>query len=176
MKVCEVSVFLARKLQAAGIKIDVELVARASLLHDIFKIAVLKDPNPNKFHPRAFTQEELAFREELRNKYPGKHESEIAYDILKEDHPRLALTILNEGNPHYTKKNQEESLIHYADMRVFRDDVVGLDKRFAYIKEKYCPEEELWNESLRSTLEMENNIFQHLNFKPEDLKREFEGA
>ncbi|MBS3116521.1 hypothetical protein J4421_02895 [Candidatus Woesearchaeota archaeon] len=171
LKVNKIAVFLAKKLQESGVKINLDVVDRGSLLHDLFKIAAIENPYPNKFHKRAFTPEELAMRERLRQKYPGKFENEIAYEELKEPYPKLALVLKKEGDPYNRTRNWEESIIHYVDMRTLRDDIVSLDARFAYFEEKYKRDDPFWSDYLPYCRQEEKKIFQHLSFKPEDLDK-----
>jgi len=121
LKVQEVAVFLAGKLKNSGVKINIELVQAAALLHDLFKMAGIKDPKPNQHHQIVFSKEELAMREKLRKEFPGQHETKIAYEIFKDRFPELALTLLHEGDLHITDRTIEEALITYVDYRIFKE-------------------------------------------------------
>ena len=169
LKVQQAAVFLAKRLEQTGININVELVRAASILHDLFKMAGINDPKPNKHHQVTFTREELAMRKTLRKKFPGQHETQIAYEIFKEEFPELAQTLLNEGNPLLRKRTIEESVIHYADYRIFNNQVVLLEERFAYFKKRYPAPEGFWSSYLDYCKEEESRIFKSLKIKPEEL-------
>jgi 5'-deoxynucleotidase YfbR-like HD superfamily hydrolase len=174
VKVQEVANFLAKKLHEKGTKIDLELVRTGSLLHDLFKIAAIKDIKPNCFNQQIFTKEELEIRKELQEKFPGKYENEIAYEIFKDEFPELAITIKQEGDPFNKNKNWEETLIHYADSRIFKDKVVTLEERYSYFIERYKAPSGFWEDKLADCKKQESKIFEIIDLKPETLKLEME--
>ena len=169
LAVQKVAVFLAEQLLTAGISLNLELVRAGSLLHDLFKAVSIQDTKSDKWNRRKFTEEEEAMREELRKKYAGKFENEIAFDIFKDRYPELALVLKNEGDPYRRERTWEESLIHYADYRIFQDTVVSLESRFAYFREAYPAKEGFWEEYLAYCKREEEKIFEHLPFSPEEL-------
>ena len=169
LKVREVAVFLAEHLRNSGIGINVDLVDRASLLHDLFKAAVIKETRPNKFHQHEFSAEELKMRGFLREKYPGLYEGEIAYLFFKEDYPEMALTLKNCSNHKNLDPSWEELVIHYADFRVFREEVVPLEVRKKYLEEVYPAQEGRWDFYLEKMREVENRINVNLPFELKDL-------
>ena len=174
IKVQEVAVFLANKLREANIEIDTELVRAGSILHDLFKAAAIKDVTPDKFHSRSFTEEELEMRKNLIKRFPGKFENEIAHEIFKEEFPELAITIKREGDPHNKNRNWEETVIHYADTRVFKEDVVTLEERYSYLNEKYKAPNGFWNEKLNEIKQEEEKIFSIIRLNPNELKLKIE--
>jgi len=177
LKVREIAVFLANKLKESGVDINIELVDRVALVHDLFKAAAIKDPTPNKFHTRALTEEELAMRLELRAKYPGMHETEIAYEIFRFDYPEFAKEVLSEGAFEVRERSLEVSVVHYSDYITQQNIVVTLEERYDYFKQKYENTDEHWDKSLLASKEEERKIFQHLTITPEDLKHTInEGA
>jgi hypothetical protein len=165
-----IAVFLAKKVQETGRIINVELVSLGSLLHDLFKMAAIKDVSPNEFHNKVFSEEELAMREHLRTTYPGMYENQIAYEIFKQEFPELATTLLNEGNPRLRERTIEESIIHYADYRIFKEQVVALQARFDYFRKRYQAPDGFWDDYYEYCLQEEAKIFKDLAFKPEDLR------
>jgi hypothetical protein len=171
LRVNVLSNFLAKKLQEASVPINLTLVDRGSLLHDLFKMAAIKNVTPTKMHPRSFSEDELAMRTKLRETYPGLFESQIAYEIFKDEFPALATVLKNEGDPNNRQKTWEESIIHYADMRMLKNDIVSLADRFAYARERYSGTSEYWDDYLAYALQEEAKIFQHLNIQPQDLKQ-----
>lgn len=162
--------FLAKELSAHGEKIDIELVDRLSLLHDLFKMAVIKELKPNKHHFNTYTPEEIAMWKELRQKYAGKFEGEVAFEIFQEEFPQFALSLKNYGRPSQDGKTPEEKLVHYADWRVFNQEVVPLTQRLSYLQETYPHPQEYWEKVIKEMQGYEQNLFQKLSFPPEQLK------
>ncbi|MFH1275967.1 MAG: PEP-utilizing enzyme [Candidatus Woesearchaeota archaeon] len=175
-KVTEVCIFLAQKFIEKGLKVNIELIEKAGLLHDMFKIAVIKNTTPNKYHTRAFTSEELKMREELREKYPGKYENEIFYEIFHEKYPELAELILNGTNPISEERTLEEKILNYADARVLRDEIVSLDERFVYLREYYEEEDGFWDRRLEVDKKLEQDILEKIDILPEELKEMVENG
>ena len=176
LKVQEAAVFLARELCKSGVEINVELVRAGSILHDLFKMAGIKDLKSSRHHPVVFSEDELAMREELRKQFPGKHETQIAHEIFKDEFPELALTLLHEGDPYLLEKTIEEALITYVDYRIFKERIVSLDERFAYFAEVYAAKNNLWEIALEHNRKIEQELFKKMSFTPEELGRVIEHA
>ncbi len=117
LQVERVAVFLARKMKQAGEKVDVELVGRAALLHDIDKTKTL----------------EQGFRH-----LHGK----ISRALLeKEGFPKIG-AIAEKHHIYYILgekpfSNWEEKIVYYADKRVNHDQIVSLEDRFKYLAASY---------------------------------------
>jgi hypothetical protein len=166
----QIATFLAKKLVETGLVLDVELISVAALLHDLFKFAAIPDLKKNLIYRHlTYSEEELAIRKKLREKYPNMYENEIAYKVFKEEFPELALLIKRGSDPRLQDKNFIESLVHYADYRVKQNSVVSLRERFAYFKGTYPAPEGFWDAQEKYCQQIENNIFTHLSFKPEEL-------
>jgi len=178
LKVREVAVFLAKKLTGRGLDIDLELVDRTALLHDLFKVVVIKDPRPNKFHKRAFTEEETEMWKKLREKYAGMYESEVAYEVFKDEFPELAAAIKNSSDIKNKDKSWEELAAHYADFRVFRNQVASNEEIFAYLKEQYpvSGDDDVWEKFSQLLKEEEEKLFLYLDFSPDNLAIEVENG
>jgi len=99
----ELAVKLAKKISADGIKVDIDFVQRACLLHDILRLS-------GRGH------EEAAY-EFLKNDYP-----QLAAAIRKHAYKSL----LDEKLKPCTI---EEKIVYYADKRVMHDKVVPLMER-----------------------------------------------
>ncbi|HLC52437.1 MAG TPA: HD domain-containing protein [Candidatus Nanoarchaeia archaeon] len=169
LKVQEVSVFLAKKLQEAGIKINLELVRAGAILHDLFKMAAIEKIGDNPHQIYSFSKEQLAMRDELRKRFPNKYETEIAYEIFKEEFPELAVLLLREGQHDIEDKKIEEALINYVDYRTFKEEIVSLEERFAYFAEVYNPPNDYLQKALELSRETERTVFERLDIKPEEL-------
>tara|TARA_Y100000310_G_C20455398_1_gene702797 strand:- start:180 stop:821 length:642 start_codon:yes stop_codon:yes gene_type:complete len=174
LKVQEVAVFLAKELNKVGFNLNVELVSKTAVLHDLFKVVALDDLSPNKHHSYEHSEEEIAMWKHLRTKYPGMHETDVLYLIFKDDYPDFALNLKNHGNPFVENKLIEENLVHYCDWCVFKDKIVILSSRIDYCKEVYPQDEKFWSKDIIHMKEFEDKVLSKLSFKPEELKTEFE--
>jgi putative nucleotidyltransferase with HDIG domain len=114
MQVNKVANFLAKKINENGTKVNLELVDRASLLHDLDKHLTLETNN----------------------------HSVVTREILNEKgFPELADAAANHMLENIIKKNGlktiEEKIVYYADKRVNHDKIVPLSERFAYLRKRY---------------------------------------
>jgi len=177
LKVKEVAVFLAKKLRESGVEINVELVDRSALFHDLFKVVILEKLEANlEYHPEEYSAEEISMWEKLRKKYRGLYENEVAYEILRKDYPELAAAVKNSSDPRNQKKSWEETIVHYADWRVFKESVVQLNERLDYFKQRYPKNDDIWNQYKFVIKDIENKIFTNLDFTPELLKENLQNG
>lgn len=133
LAVNKLAVFLAKRLNEKGRNINVDLVDRASLLHDIVRVCDFKELDYTHFEG-PITEEDRAKWEEIRTKYKGIPHEDAAYNILKEKYPELALTIKKHRyiimlDEKERPKTWEEKLVYYADMRVMHDKIMPLKER-----------------------------------------------
>ncbi len=182
----EVSVFMAQEIQKSQ-KLqklqkkphpppNIEFVRALSILHDLFKAVTLKELNPHhKYHPYPYNDQEIAMWRTLRERFTGKYEGEIAYEIFHKEFPQLAASLHKASAPgiHVNEKTFEENLVHYVDWRVFKTDIIPLKDRLVYLREMY-PTAKLRHEEEQEMIQFETEIFSHLPFAPQDLKPEFE--
>ena len=179
LKVRDVAVFLAHTLAEAGVAIDIEVVDRMALFHDMFKMVALADEKiaHNKFHTTRFSAEELAMREKLRQQFLGMHESEIAYEILKEKYPEFAARLKLEGSFTLDFDTWEERVVRYVDMVVLGTTIVPLQQRVSYLREMYSGKPlAYWDEFERKIQKEEEKIFSQLSFPPAELAAEMNKA
>ncbi|MBI4983121.1 HDIG domain-containing protein [Candidatus Woesearchaeota archaeon] len=169
LKVREVALLLAQKLKNKGIDIDLELIGKAALLHDLFKVVSFKELKSNRFHDYVFTPEETAMWRFLREKYPKMYEGEVAYVFFNEDYPELALSLKNISDLKKQDKTWEELLVHYADWRVFRNNIVSVQERMDYLREVYPRTYEEWERDFHTTLAFEQRIMEKIGLSPEQL-------
>ena len=133
--VAKLAVFLAQRLNENAEAVNVTLLERAGLLHDMMRVFDFQQPDYNQFE-RNLPQQEKAKWHRLRAKYKAMTHEDAAYDVLKERYPVLALTIkrhrymamLDEKD---CPETWEEKLLYYADMRVMHDKIVPLKQRLA---------------------------------------------
>jgi uncharacterized protein len=142
-KVNEVAVFIARRLKEKGIDIDVKLVDRASLLHDLDKIPTLDDI---RRHGK-MTAEML-------------EEKGISREIQK---------IIINHHPGGNFENWETKVVNYADKRVTHDKIVSLKERFEYARKTYPEYHDRGLE--KRYYELEKEMFGIIGMKPEDLEK-----
>ena len=169
-KVRKVAVFLAERLQDKKIPIDVEFVSCLGYFHDLCKMVVIKDFGKNEFHKdAAITQEQAIFWAEMRKKYPQHYEGEMAYEIFKDLYPELALSLKKISSPKNETPSWEELVVHYADLRVLREQVVLVSERLAYLRQRYPRSDEIWKSHEQKVRQLEQKIFSQLSFHPDDL-------
>ncbi len=170
LKVRDVAFFLAKELKEQGVDINLELVKCTALLHDLFKMVSLKSLEPTKHHSYIFSNEEREMWKKLREKYPQMYEGEVAHLVFKEQYPELAIALKNVSNPRLEKHTWEELVVHYADSRVFKENVVLVEDRLNYLKEAYPKAEGIWDGYYQKIKAKENKIFTNLNLTPNKLK------
>jgi len=133
LAVAKLAVFLAERLKEKGTAVDVDLVDRACLLHDIARVCDFEELNYSNFE-QAVTEQDRAKWQQIREKYKEIRHEDIAYEILREKYPLLALTIKKHRYmamlDEKTRPNTwEEKLLYYADMRVMHDKIAPLKTR-----------------------------------------------
>lgn len=161
--------FFASKLKEAGMDIDLELIDRMALVHDLFKAVTLDLTKPDPFHNYTASEEELAKWRELKEKYEGLHESKIFFEVFGEEFPEFSQAVKNSSHP-LREKNVEELIVHYIDWRTLKEDLVTLEKRWEYLYDKYPQNREIYKESAKLIKQEERDLFLHLDFSPEELK------
>ena len=148
--VAKVAQAIAKGLRGAGLDISLEKTTAASLMHDIGKTSSL---NSAKDHAEIGRQ--ICLQNNLE---------EIA-DIVGE-HIRLKDYRIN-------GKYSEKEIVFYADKRVNHDKIVGLEKRLAYLIERYGKNQEGLEDAIRLNFDLckkiEKKLFTKLCFGPEML-------
>ena len=142
---------IAMKLKAKGVEVNIELVDRASFLHDLDKAKTVETGNHSK----------------------------IAFESIKGKYPEVAEVIRNHnfGNILDGLNTWEDKIVNYADKRSTEDNIVTLEQRFEYGRKRYSHK----NEDDRGKAEelfraLEKEIFEHLDFAPDELKQVMENA
>ena len=111
-KVCEVAMKVCDILEKKGINANRDLTSAAALLHDIAKVK------------------------------EGDHVFNGSKIVKSLGFPEVARIISKHGLAHLDKeecqpKSVEEKIVFYADKRVKHDQIVPVEKRFEYIRERY---------------------------------------
>ena len=126
-------VFLAERLNDAGRTVDVDLVDRACLLHDLFRVCEFPLEDFSAFEPPVTEADKATWRR-LKAQYDGTRHEDAVAAFLSEAYPVLAETIRKHR---YTAivdgqdkpRTWEEKLVYYADKRVMHDAIVPLRER-----------------------------------------------
>jgi putative nucleotidyltransferase with HDIG domain len=147
LAVAKLGVFLAERLKEKGTAVDVDLVERACLLHDIVRVCDFREIDYGNFEQTVSEQDEAKWQH-IKATYEGIGHEDAAYEILKEKYPALASTIKKHKymamlDEKTRPKTWEEKLVYYADMRVMHDKIVPLETRLKEAHER--------NASLRSS-------------------------
>lgn len=150
-QVCRVALCLVDHLNHSITGLNRSLVQAAALLHDITKTRSFKTGENHATSGRELLMEK-GFPDVAR--IVGQH-------VHLDDGPR-------------GKGVGEALIVNYADKRVLHDEIVSLERRMAYIMERYGREEAhrerimlLWEESR----ELEERLFRFIDFSPGELVR-----
>lgn len=150
-QVCRVALCLVDHMNHSSARLNRPLVQAAALLHDITKTRSFETGEDHAFTGQEMLKER-GFPEVAR--VVGQH-------VHLENETRDA-------------EADEARVVNYADKRVLHDEVVSLEKRMAYIVERYGREAShrerimrLWEESRR----LEACLFRDIDFAPGELLR-----
>ena len=182
--VAKLAVFLARRLNEKGEAIDVELLDRAGLLHDMMRVFDFQQPDYNRFE-RNLPEQEKAKWQRLHAKYKAMTHEDAAYDVLKSKYPAVALTIkrhrymamLDEKD---RPDSWEDKLLYYADKRVMHEKIVPLKERLAEGHKRNVLSHGSETKSKINTAkvdpmieELEKEIFEKIGLDPPEVTHDF---
>ena len=174
LNVRNVSLFIGGRLKENGVNINLDLVNCLALLHDLFKVVSLSELKPSKFHHYEYSEDEIEMWKQLRKKYLGMYEGEVAFEIFKDEFPEMALGLKRLSDPHIEDKTWEEFVVHYADWRVFKNKIVSIKERLDYAREVYPREKGAWEADEKIIRDFEGNILENVNINPYKLAEEME--
>src|SRR3989344_1036796 len=171
--VSQVATFLAQQLNKNNFSINIEIVQRLSLLHDLLKVVVLENLD---YPPMNFIANELeiAMHKKLKQQFPHTNEVRAAHLIFKNEYPEFAQLFLELEE--FTKNptaniSAETHLVHYTDYRIMNNEILLLDERMSQLYNRYehfIKKKNIdWGKVKKILWEYEQNIFKHLYFKPE---------
>lgn len=150
MVVEKIAGVIAKGLNEAGMEISLERVVAGALMHDIGKTLCL-----NTREDHAVKGMEICLQHNFDEiaEIVGEHISLMSYS------PDESIN--------------EKEIIYYADKRVNHDKVVSLDERLDYLIVRYARNQDRLTKLIRANFdlcrEVEAKLFEHLNFRPEDL-------
>ncbi len=182
--VAKLAVFLAQRLNEQCEEVNIALLKRACLLHDLLRAHDFKESDYNKFEQNLPEQEKTKWKK-LRTKYKACSHEDAAYDILKDKYPALALTIKRHRymtllDEKEKPQSWEEKLLYYADKRVMHHKIVPLEQRLieGHKRNAYqhgSPEQSKINTSKVDPLiyKMEKEIFEKIALDPLEVTEEF---
>lgn len=174
----KIAVSLAEELKAAGEPLNLDLVDILSLLHDLFKPAALERLTTEPKFKCYPTKKQIEFWKAMKKKYKAKHETALFAEVFDAEFPEFAKLMLHYGNHDMltSKKSREEQIVHYADWRVYCDEIISLKQRTddLLIRYKHKIEENkgglaLWQTRVADECGVEISIFHKLKIKPEQL-------
>ena len=158
------------KFLAEKANLDTNLIESACLLHDVMKSVTLKTLEKNeKLNYSGPSEEELEVWKNLKEKYSNMHETEIIYEILKEDYPEFAKFMLDVGKIHEVSDDIRIVIVQYSDMRSKGDEIVSIQERIEDLKTRYKFDEKWWQAELKFANEREKVIIKKLGISPNDV-------
>jgi len=184
LAVARLGVFLAERLSERGTAVDVDLVDRACLLHDIARVCDFKEIDYSNFD-QTVTEQDKAKWQQLMGEYEETGHEDAAYQILREKYPLIALTIRKHKYMAMLEEKTrpstwEEKLVYYADMRVMHDKIVPLETR---LKEAHKRNAHLHGTEAQAKIntakvdpliyKLEEEIFGRIGLNPLDVTDEF---
>ena len=184
--VARLGVFLARRLAERGIDVDVDLVARACLLHDLFRVCDFPLEDFSWFE-QPVTEEDKAKWRRLKAKNSQHRHEDAAHAFLKDKYPVLAETIrkhkytavIDESD---SLESWEEKLVYYADKRAMHDTIVPLKERLEEAHKRSALAFPETDGARRTAMErkvdariftLEAEIFDPIDLCPDDVTDEF---
>lgn len=152
----KLAVFLAQRLNEKGILVDINLVDRACLLHDIFRICESKNSEAHE---------------------------DAAYNLLKGKYPALALAVKKHRYQSLLCEKErpitwEEKLVYYADKRVMHDKIVSLKERLEEAHKRNAPRPKAQDKIDTAKIDrliykLEEEIFDKAGMDPLEVTAEF---
>ncbi|MBU1260937.1 MAG: HD domain-containing protein [Planctomycetes bacterium] len=141
------AVELAKRILRNGIKIDIDFVHRACLLHDIMRVCDFSKPIDDIFD-EPITEKDREKWQQLSQRHKGLRHEDAACEFLKAEYPKIALAIKKHAyksllNEKLKPQTIEEKIVYYADKRVMHNKVVSLAERLEEGHSRNtCPAEE----------------------------------
>lgn len=177
-------VFLAERLRERGQAVDVDLVERACLLHDLLRVCdfPLKDFSGLA---QPVTDADVAKWRRMKQQHEGTRHEDAAAAFLGEKYPVLAeairkhrYTALVDGDDR--PRTWEEKLVYYADKRIMHDGIVPLrtrladaHRRNAFRREAAGITDELLARVDAAIFKLEAEIFDVIGIEPDSITAEF---
>jgi len=182
----KVGVFLACRLAEKDLDVDVDLVERACLLHDLFRVCDFPLEDFRWFEQPVTEADKTKWRR-LKAKHGHHRHEEAANAFLKDRYPVLAETIRKHR---YTSvideedalESWEQKLVYYADKRAMHDTIVPLAERLDEAHQRSAialakagqPRRRDMEEKVDALIfQLEAEIFSRLDLHPNDVTDAF---
>lgn len=170
-KVKKIAVLIAGELVKKGFDINVELVKKAAILHDIAKVI--------DFHEFPDAEKRcIETWKNLKKRFLGLNHTQAVMYLLS-DYPEVADVIRRHAykaviDEKYYPYSWEAKIVTYADKRVAHDQVVSLKYRFEeghkrWQKKGKSYDEELIRKINDEYFRIEEEIFSQLDMNPEKI-------
>lgn len=184
LTVAKVGAFLAERLKEKGIPVDVRLVDRACLLHDVLRICDLRQSDCARFTAGA-ARRQKAELQRIKAKYKGICHEDAAYRLLKDKYPALALAVKKHRYAALLDRSDkpaawEEKLVYYADKRVMHARIAPLKERLQEAHRRYAARRRAKSRTAVDTArvdrliyKMEKEIFDKIALDPLQVTSEF---
>jgi len=183
--VTKLGVFLAERLAEHGIPVDVELVERACLLHDLFRVCDFPLEDFSWFEPPVTEEDKRRWRG-LKAQHGHRRHEDAADAFLKDAYPVLATAIRKHRYTALLDENDkpetwEEKLVYYADKRAMHEKIVPLKERLeeahrrsAIVLAQASQPQHVDVEKKVDALifQLEDEIFRQIGLDPDDVTDE----
>jgi hypothetical protein len=173
-QVNRVAVYLAQRLQEVGKPVILNLVDRASLLHDTLRVTEWNTLSFEYF-PEPPSSEEIHTWELQRQSTPTHiPHAHVTADIFHDRYPELAQVIrLHSLGDAVNVRTWEEKIVNYADRRVSHDRIVTVQERLDEAYARYSKVQTFALERdprvLSALIAIEHEIFDAIGEDPNDL-------
>lgn len=170
MQVSRVARALSRQLIHSGTCVRIDLVDRASLLHDLIRVTEWSKIDHSGFHYKP-TAREIALWEQQRRTFPTTiPHARVTASVLHHSYPELAHVIaLHSFGSVRDLRTIEEKIVYYADRRVAHDRVVSVTERMDEAVRRYSGSKEDSHELRSAVYRLEEELFSSLDVSPDQL-------
>ncbi|MFP4403024.1 MAG: HD domain-containing protein [Candidatus Woesearchaeota archaeon] len=135
--VSKISVLIAKLINKTNdkFKINVDLVKKASLLHDCFKFLEFSEVNDSTLNEN--NDKKIIVWQKFKKQFSNLNHCMAGFEFFKDDYYELALIIKKHDYKSIISDDEsnrpitiEEKIVSYADKRVMHSKIVSLEKRF----------------------------------------------
>jgi HD superfamily phosphohydrolase YqeK len=184
--VAKLGVFLAERLVERGIAVDVELVERACLLHDLFRVCDFPLQDFGWFEQPVSEADKQRWRR-LKAEHGHRHHEDAADAFLRDTYPVLARAIRRHRYTALIDEDDrpetwEEKLVYYADKRAMHGKIVPLAERLEEAHQRGVLVHTRANRARRTDIKqqvdalifrLEEEIFDAIDLDPDSVTDEF---